>query len=63
MGCKILAFNNELYRRSYSNSAGLMDALMELFNLLEEYAPVWYTEELHNRAVSALQSRIKSAQQ
>lgn len=30
------------------------EVLLELFNLLEEYAPVWYTEELHNRAVAAL---------
>jgi len=30
-------------------------ALAELVELLETYAPMWYTEELHNRAVSALQ--------
>lgn len=29
-------------------------ALEELFELLEEYAPVWYTEEHHNHAVNAL---------
>ncbi len=28
--------------------------LQELFELLEEYAPVWYTEELHERAMAAL---------
>lgn len=28
--------------------------LRELFALLEEYAPLWYTEELHNRAAAAL---------
>jgi hypothetical protein len=28
--------------------------LQELFELLEEYAPVWYTEELHDRAKAAL---------
>jgi hypothetical protein len=27
---------------------------LELFKLLEQYAPVWYTEEHHNRAASAL---------
>lgn len=63
MGCKILAFSNEPYRRSHTNSTGLMDALLELFNLLEEYAPAWYSEELHNRALSALQGRPKPAEQ
>lgn len=29
-------------------------ALEELFELLEEYGPSWYTEEHHNRALSAL---------
>jgi hypothetical protein len=28
--------------------------LREFFNLLEEHAPVWYTEEYHDRAVIAL---------
>jgi hypothetical protein len=28
--------------------------LKELFELLEEYAPTWYSEEHHNRAVHAL---------
>jgi hypothetical protein len=31
------------------------EVLQELFQLLEEYAPTWYTEEHHNRAVAALQ--------
>jgi hypothetical protein len=26
----------------------------EMFTLLEEYAPLWYTAEHHNRAVAAL---------
>lgn len=29
--------------------------LRDLFDLLEEYGPSWYTEELHNRAASALE--------
>lgn len=33
-----------------SNSSILRD----LFELLEDYAPAWYTEELHNRAAAAL---------
>jgi hypothetical protein len=31
--------------------------LKELFELLEDYAPTWYTEEHHNRAVAALLQR------
>ena len=34
--------------------AGVAEVLRELFNLLEQYAPTWYTEEYHNRAVAAL---------
>lgn len=29
------------------------EAFLELFELLEDYAPAWYTEEHHNRAVAA----------
>jgi hypothetical protein len=29
-------------------------ALKELFDLLEDYAPAWYTDQHHNRAVAAL---------
>jgi hypothetical protein len=31
--------------------------LEELFELLEDYAPTWYTVEHHNRAVAALLGR------
>ena len=30
------------------------EVFLGLFKLLEQYAPVWYTEEHHNRAASAL---------
>jgi hypothetical protein len=30
------------------------EVFRELFNLLEQYAPAWYTEEHHKRAVAAL---------
>lgn len=36
------------------NEAELMAALKMLFELLEEYAPAWYTEEHRNKAVAAL---------
>lgn len=28
--------------------------LRELFELLQDYSPIWYTEELHNRTAAAL---------
>jgi len=28
--------------------------LREIFELLQDYAPIWYTEELHNRTAAAL---------
>jgi len=34
--------------------AGVAEVLREFFNLLEQYAPTWYTAEHHNRAVGAL---------
>jgi hypothetical protein len=34
----------------------------ELFNLLEQYAPVWYTEEHQGRAVEALRALEESRQ-
>jgi len=35
-------------------SAEPVAVLRELFELLEDYAPTWYTKELHNRAAAAL---------
>jgi len=29
------------------------EAFLELFELLEEYAPIWYTEDHHQRALTA----------
>lgn len=34
--------------------AGITDIYAEMFELLEDYAPSWYTEELHNRAAAGL---------
>ena len=33
---------------------GVRTVLEELFVLLEDYAPVWYTKKHHDRAMSAL---------
>ena len=37
-----------------SERARLVEALSDLHNLLEEYAPAWYTEEHHRKVESAL---------
>jgi hypothetical protein len=37
-----------------TESPSAAEALQELFNLLEHYAPTWYKKEHHNRAVAAL---------
>ena len=42
--------------------AGVAEVLRDLFNLLEQYAPTWYTEEHHNRAVAALRALGESRQ-
>lgn len=34
----------------------ILDALEALFDLLEEYAPVWYTQEHRQTAFSALET-------
>jgi len=48
-----------------TQSALEAEVLLELFNLLEEHAPVWYTEQHHSRAVAALsvlrESQAKAA--
>ena len=35
----------------------LREALKMLYDLLEEYAPSWYTEDLRDKAQAALRSR------
>jgi hypothetical protein len=37
----------------------LVEALSELRNLLEEYAPSWYTEKHHRKTESALHPKKK----
>jgi hypothetical protein len=36
------------------------EVLQDIFELLEEFGPVWYTEELHTRAVRALKAKEPS---
>jgi hypothetical protein len=40
--------------RNHSSPENGNAVLRELFELLEDYAPGWYTEELHNRAAAVL---------
>jgi len=42
-----------------SERTSLVEALSELQDLLEEYAPSWYTEKHHRKAESALHPRKK----
>ena len=42
--------------RTRQEQKQVQDALKMLFDLLEEYAPVWYTEEHHRQALSALEA-------
>ena len=41
--------------RQPNNSLRLREALSDLYRLLEEYAPFWYTEEYKEKAEAALQ--------
>ena len=47
--------------RARFSSAVVVDAFFEMLALLEDYAPVWYTEDLRNRALAAAQLLEKSA--
>ena len=45
-----------------TGSGCVAEVFEQLFRLLEEYAPAWYTEEHHNRAVAALRVLEESRQ-
>ena len=40
--------------KDQSERARLIEALSELYNLLESYAPVWYTEAHREKVMAAL---------
>jgi uncharacterized protein YeeX (DUF496 family) len=50
---KIRGENPDL-RKLRDNQKKLMEALQVLYDLLEAYAPSWYTEEHHKLAATAL---------
>jgi hypothetical protein len=52
-GCESLERESN---RSRQEQEEVLDALKMLFDLLEEYAPAWYTEEHHRQALSALEA-------
>jgi len=41
-------------KRDRPSSTKPTEVLAEIFELLEEYGPAWYTEEHHDRIVAAL---------
>jgi hypothetical protein len=41
-------------RQGQTESLSAAEVLLEFFKLLEQYAPAWYKEEHHKRAVAAL---------
>jgi hypothetical protein len=50
----VKAFNREASYIDQSNELSKA-VLRELFELLEDYGPLWYTERHHNKAAAALQ--------
>ena len=54
-----LADYEEGFGKPRDQRASIVEAkevFSELFNLLEDYAPSWYTEELHDRALAGLET-------
>ena len=51
------------HREHHFEPAGLdeaREALIELFDLLEEYGPIWYTESHRERAMAAIRATEES---
>ncbi|MBV9075762.1 MAG: hypothetical protein JOZ10_19225 [Acidobacteria bacterium] len=48
-------FGNGRRKLEVDQISHLAEALRELYNLLEAYAPAWYTERERDKALSALQ--------
>jgi hypothetical protein len=49
-----LATTGTITSIDHLRQSNAMAVLQELVELLEDYAPTWYTEEHHNRAAAAL---------
>lgn len=48
------AMNTEMTLDVVMEKSVAVETLAELYELLEEYAPMWYSEDLHHRAEAAL---------
>lgn len=48
------SFSPDGEQKPRSERKRLLDVLSELRNLLEDYSPIWYTEEQHRRVELAL---------
>jgi hypothetical protein len=59
-GCESLECESN---RTGQEQKQVLDALKMLFDLLEEYAPMWYTEEHHTHALSALKASAERRMQ
>ena len=51
---QFIKFGHDASANCQAQFAFFEGAFREMFNLLEEHAPKWYTEEHHKRAVAAL---------
>jgi hypothetical protein len=49
-----------LLRTAIEDEARLYGALKSLFDLLENYSPVWYTKHYHDKAKTALVSHERA---
>ena len=59
-GCESLECDSDRVGQEQKQA---LDALKVLFDLLEEYAPSWYTEEHHSRTLSALEASAERRRQ
>jgi len=59
---QFIKFGHDANANGQAQFAFFEEAFREMFNLLEEYAPTWYTEEHHRRAVAALGALEESRQ-
>lgn len=53
-GCAQSGVQSDNANAFRAQSVFTASVLLEFFNLLEEHAPVWYTEQHHDRALVAL---------
>lgn len=48
------AMKSEMTLDVVADKAAAIEALTELYKLLEDYGPIWYREKMHHRAEAAL---------